>query len=133
MTHTKDVLEGHLRSFFEKSVDGLIADYAPDAVLFIPGQPLLGPTAIKPFFESLVSEFSKPGATFLLREQWVEGDYAYILWSAETADNWYETATDTFVIRGGKIVAQSFAAKIVPKRRPEVLPGCAQNVSTNLP
>jgi hypothetical protein len=45
----------------------------------------------------------------------IEGDHAYILWTAETADNWYEFATDTFVVRNGKIVAQSFAAKIKPK------------------
>ena len=51
-----------------------------------------------------------------MRKQCVEGDYAYILWSAETADNSYEAATDTFVVRNGKIVAQSFAAKITPKR-----------------
>jgi hypothetical protein len=41
--------------------------------------------------------------------------HAYILWSAETEDDSYEAATDTFVVRKGKIVAQSFAAKITPK------------------
>jgi hypothetical protein len=50
-----------------------------------------------------------------MRQQCVEGEYAYILWSAETADNSYEAATDTFVVRNGKIIAQSFAAKITPK------------------
>jgi len=35
--------------------------------------------------------------------------------SAETADNVYEIATDTFVVRGGKIAYQSFCGKIVPK------------------
>ena len=44
-----------------------------------------------------------------------EGDYAYILWAAETADNVYELATDTFVVRDGKIIAQSFVGKITPK------------------
>jgi hypothetical protein len=43
-------------------------------------------------------------------------DYAYSLWSAETADNVYEMATDTQIVRGGKIVAQSFAGHIKPKR-----------------
>ena len=33
----------------------------------------------------------------------------------ETADNVYELATDTFVIRDGKIVTQTLAGKIVPK------------------
>jgi hypothetical protein len=51
-----------------------------------------------------------------MRQRHVEGDYAYILWSAEKADNSYEAATDTFVVQNGKIVAQSFAAKITPKR-----------------
>jgi hypothetical protein len=49
-------------------------------------------------------------------QQSIDGEYAYILWSAETADNTYEAATDTFVVRNGKIVAQSFAARITPKR-----------------
>jgi hypothetical protein len=43
------------------------------------------------------------------------GDHAYILWSAETADNVYELGTDTFVVRDGKIVGQSFTGKVTPK------------------
>jgi branched-subunit amino acid aminotransferase/4-amino-4-deoxychorismate lyase len=50
-----------------------------------------------------------------LKQQSVEGQYAYILWSAETADNVYEVGTDTFVVRDGKIVTQSFTGKITPK------------------
>ncbi len=50
-----------------------------------------------------------------MKTQSVEGDYAYILWTAETADNVYEVGTDTFVVRNGKIVAQSLAAKTTAK------------------
>jgi hypothetical protein len=32
-----------------------------------------------------------------------------------TADNVYEVGTDTFVVRDGKIVTQSFTGKIAPK------------------
>jgi ketosteroid isomerase-like protein len=116
MPTTNDVLDQHLRCFYENDLEGVLADYSSDAVLFIPGKPLRGPNAIKPFFQTLLSEFAKPGASFSMREQSVDGDYAYILWSAETADNSYEAATDTFVVRNGKIVAQSFAARITPKR-----------------
>jgi uncharacterized protein (TIGR02246 family) len=115
MLTTGDVLDKHLRSFNENDLDGVLADYSSDAVLFVPGKPLRGRDAIKPFFEAFFSEFEKPGALFSMRERYVEGDYAYILWSAETADNSYEAATDTFIVRNGKIVAQSFAAKITPK------------------
>jgi len=116
MPTTKDVLDQHLKCFYENDLDGVLADYSSDAVFFTPGKPLKGPDAIKPFFEALLSEFAQPGASFSMGEQCVEGDYAYILWTAETADNSYTGATDTFVVRNGKIVAQSFAAKITPKR-----------------
>ncbi len=57
-----------------------------------------------------------------MKTQSVEGDYAYILWTAETADNVYEVGTDTFVVRNGKIVAQSFAGKVTAK-------GCEYDLS----
>jgi len=116
MVSTSEVLDHHLKSFAEHDVDGLVADYSADAVLFVPGGPLKGPEAIKPLFEALVSEFSKPGSSFTMQQRFIDGDHAYILWSAETADNLYEFATDTFVVRNGKITAQSFAAKIKAKR-----------------
>ena len=53
---------------------------------------------------------------FRMKQQFVQGDYAYILWTAETADNVYELGTDTFFVRQGKIVAQSFTGKITRKR-----------------
>ena len=115
MPTTNDVLDQHLKSFGEKNLEGILADYSSDAVLFVPGGPLKDHEARKAFFEALLEEFAKPEASFSMKERRIEGDYAYILWSAETADHSYETATDTFVVRDGKIIAQSFAAKITPK------------------
>ena len=60
-------------------------------------------------------EFAKPGASFQMLRQDVDGDTAYILWKAETADNRYEIGTDTFVVKDGKIVTQTSAGKITPK------------------
>ena len=115
MTSTKDVLENHLKAFGQGDLTGILSDYAPGAVLFTKEAALKSVDAIRPLFEALIAEFGKPGATFNMKKQWVEGDYAYILWTAETADNVYELATDTFVVKEGKIVAQSFTAKITPK------------------
>jgi len=115
MLSTSDVLDRHLKLFGEGDVDGVVADYSSDAVLFVPSGPLKGLDAIRPFFEALISEFSKPGSSFTMQRRCIEGDHAFILWTAETADNSYEFATDTFVVRNGKITAQSFAAQIKPK------------------
>ena len=116
MGSTKDVVDHHLKSFGEGDLKGILSDYAPGAILFTPEGPLKGIDAIRPLFQAMLAEFRKPGAAFSLKQQFVEGDYAYILWTAETADNVYELATDTFVVREGKIVIQSFAGRIVPKR-----------------
>jgi ketosteroid isomerase-like protein len=116
MVSTTDVLSHHLKSFNEGDLKGILSDYAPGAVLFTQDGALRGTDAIKPLFEGMIAEFGKPGAAFSMKRQYVEGDYAYILWTAETADNMYELGTDTFVVYDGKIVAQSFTGKILPKR-----------------
>ena len=116
MASTKDVLDNHLKCFGEGDLAGILSDYAPGAVLFTPEGPLRSVDAIKSFFQALLAEFGKPGATFSLKHQSIEGDYGYILWTAEIADNVYGLGTDTFVVRDGKIVVQSFAGKITPKR-----------------
>ena len=115
MASTKDVLNNHLKCFGEGDLNGILSDYASGAVLFTPDGPLKGADAIRPLFQAMIAEFGKPGTAFSMKQQFIEGDYAYILWTAETADNVYELATDTFVVRDGKIVAQSFTGKIKPK------------------
>jgi hypothetical protein len=70
---------------------------------------------MRPLFQAMIAEFGKPGAAFNLKQQFIEADYGYILWTAETADNVYELGTDTFVVQDGKIVAQSYTSKMTPK------------------
>ena len=115
MRSTKDVVANHLKCFGEGDLQGILSDYAPDAVLFTPNAPLKGVDAMRPLFEAMIADFGKPGASFSLKQQTVEGDCAYILWTGETADSAYELATDTFVVRDGRIIAQSFACKVTPK------------------
>jgi ketosteroid isomerase-like protein len=115
MATTKEILDHHLKCFGEGNLEGILSDYAPAAVLFTPDGPLKGIGDIRPLFEAMFAEFGKPGAAFAMKQLSVDGDHAYIVWTAETADNVYEMGTDTFVVRDGKIVAQSFAGKITPK------------------
>jgi ketosteroid isomerase-like protein len=115
MASTKDVLDHHLKCFDDGDLEGILSDYAPGAVLFTQDGPLRGADAIRPLFQAMIAEFGKPGAAFRLKQQLVDGDYGYILWTAETADNVYELGTDTFIVRDGKIAAQSFAGKITPR------------------
>jgi ketosteroid isomerase-like protein len=115
MTSTENVINHHLKAFADRDLKGVLSDYAPGIVFFTQNGPLKGVEEIKPLFQALIAEFGKPGATFTMKQQFVEGDHGYIWWTGETADNVYELGTDTFVVREGKIVAQSFTGKITPK------------------
>lgn len=112
---TKDVIDHHLKCFGERDLEGVLSDYAPDAVFFTANGLLRGVGEIRPLFQAMIAEFEKPGAAFHMKQQFIKDDHAYILWNAETADNIYELGTDTFVVRNGKIVAQSFTGKLTPK------------------
>jgi len=113
---TSDVLEHHIKCFGEGDLEGILSDYAPEAVLFTPDGPLTGIAEIRPFFQAMLAEFGKPGTAFRMKVRSVVSDYSYVIWTAETVDNVYEMGTDTQVVRDGKIVAQSFAGKITRKR-----------------
>jgi len=117
MKSTNEVIDHHLKAIEQGDVDAVLSDYAPDAVLFRSDGAFKGVDAIRPVFEKFVAEFQKPGTTINTKQRLVEGDYAYMVWAAETADNIYELATDTFVVRESKIVAQSFTAKVNSKRQ----------------
>jgi len=115
MTTTTELVQRHIQSFNARDLDGILSDYAPGAVFFTPAGTLRGREAIRGFFSVLLAAFSKPGAVFTLGQQHVEGDHAYILWTALTADNLYELGTDTFFVRDGEIAVQSFAGKVTAR------------------
>lgn len=98
-------------------MDAILEDYTETSVIISPDEVMRGPDEMRPLFEAFFTEFGKPGLSFEMKKQVVEGEAAYIVWSAETADNIYELGTDTFIVRDGKIAIQSFAVKVVPKSR----------------
>ncbi len=112
---TQKVLAHHLEFFGKLDLAATMADYADEATFFSQGGVLHGSNAIRQFFGTLFEEFGKPGMSFDLDQQEVDGDTAYIVWKAESADNVFEIGTDTFIVRNGKIVTQTFARKITPK------------------
>ena len=82
----------------------------------MPTGTLKGPDAIEQVFRAAFSEFAKPRRFVWLCTSSASSAIMPISYgNAETADNFYDAAMDTFVVRNGKIVAQSFAAKITPK------------------
>src|SRR4051812_12992005 len=99
MSTTEELLDRHLECFGRGDLDGILGDYSSAAVMFTPQGPLKGSAAIRSLYQAIFAEFGQPGTTFSLQVRNVDGDYAYMLWRAETPDNIYEAVADTFVIR----------------------------------
>ena len=113
---TQDVLAHHLDCFGKGDLAGIMADYAAESRFFTPDGVLHGSEAIRKFFVKLFEDFARPGMSFEMLRQEIQGDTAYIVWKAETADNRFELGTDTFIVHNGKIVTQTFAEKVSPKQ-----------------
>jgi ketosteroid isomerase-like protein len=116
---TAEILSRHQKTFGSGDLEGVLADYAPDAMMFSPGGTVKGADELRKTFTAILAEWGKPGVKFEMKKELVEGPYAYTYWNAETADNVYEGATDVFVVQNGKIVAHFFAGKITPKAAPK--------------
>ena len=114
---TAEVLKRHQDTFGKSDLEGVLADYAADATMFYPGGTVKGSAELRKTFEGILAEWGKPGTTFKMNKEVVDGAYAYTYWDATTADNVYEGATDVFVVNDGKIVAHFFAGKITPKKK----------------
>jgi len=108
MSTVEAIIGNHLQAFFNKSIDGVVADYAEDAVLMIQTGPLHGVAAIRAFFTQFI-ETLPPGflESFKMHKQEFVGDMGYIVWDAAP---WVRFATDTFFVSDGKIRMQTFAA-----------------------
>lgn len=113
---TKAVLDHQNEAFFAGSADEILKDFADDAVLIGADGVLTGREAIHAAYTDMFSGLFKPGTyDFTLDAEHVQGEIAFIAWRASCATAEVTMGTDTFVVRNGKIVAQTFAAKIDPK------------------
>jgi ketosteroid isomerase-like protein len=104
---TQEVLRNHLRSA-RLGVDAVMEDYTNQSVLMTHQATYRGRAEIRLFFTALFE--SLPAGffdTMKMRREEVTGDFAYIVWEREPI---ISRATDTFVVRDGKILFQTFTA-----------------------
>ena len=105
---TEVVLNHHLQASLE-GVDAIMEDFTDDSVVITPEATFRGSHEIRHFFTTLLN--SLPDGffeeAFQMKRQDIDGDVAYIVWEAKP---WFPLATDTFVVRDGKIRYQTFAA-----------------------
>ena len=107
---TKEVLDRHWRDFLAGDVEAILKDYAADAFVITPLATRKGVAEIREAFKTMFGEIMPPGtSTAKLSKEEIVGEVAFIVWSGSSDKYSIPFATDTFLIRGGKIVGQTFA------------------------
>lgn len=103
---TESTISQHLAAI-PQGVDAIMADYASDSVLITQDAVFHGHDEIRGFFERFMAGASPALLkAFAVTRLETHGEIGYLLWKAEP---FIPLATDTFVVRDGRIVAQTFA------------------------
>ena len=106
MTRTpEEVFAHHAQALGAGDLDGIVADYADDAVFITPAGTKRGKDGIREAFTGLLADV--PNAAWDLKTQIYEGDVLFLEWAAVSAATKVEDGIDTFVFRDGLIRVQT--------------------------
>lgn len=101
------MLQDHITAVAKGDLAAIADHYTAESVLILPDQTLKGQDQVRGFYAHLLAAMPADWLVgFNLIRQDVQGEVAYMLWQAPPL---IPLATDTFVIRNSKIVAQTFA------------------------
>jgi hypothetical protein len=104
-----EVLDHHIRVLAAGFVDEVVYDYADGATIITSDGVVHGLDEIRKFFTNSVANVLPPSSISTFHKKITCGEVAFIVWSAESPFYSIPFGTDTFVIRDGQIVEQTFA------------------------
>ncbi len=109
----RDVLDDHLRESKEGSVEeDLARNYAQDVVLLTGRGVYHGHDGLRELNRLLQEEL--PGATYEYRTKLVEGEVAFLEWEARSEHARVRDGADSYLIRDGRIIAQTIHYTVEP-------------------
>lgn len=111
---TARVLKHHWDAFQANNLEATMDDYTEESVLITPDRTFKGLSEIRENFVFAFSVFPKDSSNLQLDKSIVQGDVGYIIWKAAAPKLNLTFATDTFIIRDGKIVRQTYAGLAAP-------------------
>ena len=99
------VFQHHAGALGAGDLEGIVEDYADDAVFITPGGVLRGKDGIRAGFTQLLADV--PNAAWQVPTQIYEGDALFIEWTADAEKTRVEDGIDTFIFRDGEIRLQT--------------------------
>jgi ketosteroid isomerase-like protein len=101
----QEVFAHHAEVLIAGDLEGIVEDYADDAVFITPDGVLRGKDGVREGFTKLLDDV--PSADWDVPTQIFEGDILFIEWSARAQRTRVEDGIDTFVFRDGLIRVQT--------------------------
>jgi hypothetical protein len=113
MRTTREVFEDHLQLAKDGDLEtDLARNYAEDVVVFMPEGIYRGHEGVRQLALRLVDEL--PSAQVEYTTLLSEGEVAFLEWRADARGAVVTDGADSFVVRDGKIVAQTIHYTVVP-------------------
>lgn len=107
----QEVFQHHAEALITGDIDGIVADYAEDAIFITPAAVKRGKEGILQAFTQLLREL--PNAAWDVKATIFEDDILFLEWAAHAASNRVEDGIDTFVFRDGLIRVQTVRYSLV--------------------
>lgn len=108
----QEVFAHHGETLMAEDLDGIVSDYADDAVFITPDGVRRGKDGVREGFVKLLGDV--PNAKWELPTQIFEGDVLFLEWKAQSTEVKVEDGIDTFVFRDGLIRVQTVRYTVVP-------------------
>jgi hypothetical protein len=101
----QEIFQHHAEVLAAGDLEGIVSDYADDAVFITPAGVRRGKDGVREGFVQLLADV--PSAEWAVPTQIYEDDLLFIEWSAESEKTRVEDGIDTFLFRDGLIRAQT--------------------------
>jgi ketosteroid isomerase-like protein len=102
------VMNHHINAVGSGDMADILSDYTEESLIFSPNGTYQGLANLPEFFTAWIESVPEgAGDSFEITHQSIVGEVAYIVWRM---GSFAPFATDTYIIRDGKIMIQTFAA-----------------------
>jgi hypothetical protein len=108
----QEVFAHHGEVLVAGDLDGIVSDYADDAIFITPSGIVRGKDGIRQAFESLLGDL--PNAEWEIVTTLFEDDAMLLEWKARSANTKAEDGIDTFIFRDGLIRVQTVRFTLTP-------------------
>ena len=109
----EEVFQHHGEALAGANLDGIVADYADDAIFITPDGIKRGKDGVREGFVQLLSDV--PDAEWELKTVLFQDDILLLEWKAESENVKVDDGIDTFVFRDGMIRVQTLRYTVAPK------------------